>query len=331
MTFTKTRRTAVGALAGAASLALIGTGPAHAQQDNWPSRPVTLVLPFPPGGSTDTVVRILAERLSSDLGQAFLVDNRTGAVGTIGMAYVGRAQPDGYTFAAVPGSTFAMAPHLYKLPYDTARDFTGVGLIASMPMLLVVPQSSPFMTFADFLEAAKRPDSNLAYGHGGVGSSIHLAAELFFQTAGVDLLGVSYRGMAPAVQGLLTGDTHMVLAPSSGLMGFLKAGNIRALAVSTKERSSLAPDVPTFAEQGFPGYEVVEEIAIFAPAGTPQPIVQRLNQAAAAAFAAPEVQERLTALAVVPSVSPVEDWPAHFASEYAKWGELIRTRNIKVE
>jgi tripartite-type tricarboxylate transporter receptor subunit TctC len=269
--------------------------------------------------------------LASDLGQAFVIDNRTGAVGTIGFAFVARAEPDGYTFAAVPGSTFAMAPHLYKLPYDTTRDFTGVGLIASMPMFLVVAESSPFKTLADLLEAAKRPDSNLAYAHGGVGSSIHLAAELFLQTAGVDLLGVSYRGMAPAIQGMLTGDTHMAIAPSSGLMGFIKAGNLRAIAVSTKERSSLAPDVPTLAEQGFPDYEVVEEIAIFAPAGTPQPIVQRLNQAAAAAFAAPEVQERLAALAVVPSVSPVEDWPAHFAAEYAKWGELIRTRNIKVE
>ena len=149
MTFTKTRRTAVGALAGAASLALIGTGPAHSQQNDWPNGPVTLVVPFPPGGSTDTVVRILAQKLASDLGQAFVIDNRTGAVGTIGFAFVARAEPDGYTFAAVPGSTFAMAPHLYKLPYDTTRDFTGVGLIASMPMFLVVAESSPFKTLAD--------------------------------------------------------------------------------------------------------------------------------------------------------------------------------------
>jgi tripartite-type tricarboxylate transporter receptor subunit TctC len=331
MIFTETRRATIGALAGAVALALIEIGSAGAQQDDWPNRPVTLVVPFPPGGSTDTVVRILAEKLSAELGQTFLIDNRSGAVGTIGMASVARAEPDGYTFAAVPGSTFAMAPHLYKLPYDTARDFTGVGLIASMPMFLVVEQSSPYKTLGEFLEAAKRPDSKLAYAHGGVGSSIHLAAELFLQTAGVDLLGVSYRGMAPAIQGILTGDTQMAIAPSSGLMGFMKAGNLRAVAVSTKERSSLAPDVPTLAEQGFPGYEVVEEIALFAPAGTPQAIVQRLNQAAAAAFAAPEVQERLTALAVVPTVSPVEEWPAHFAAEYAKWGDLIRARNIKVE
>jgi len=327
MTFTITRR----AVLGAASFALIGAGSARSQQTDWPKGPVTLVVPFPPGGSTDTVVRILAQKLSSDLGQPFVVENRSGAVGTIGFGAVARAKPDGYTLAVVPGGTFAMAPHLYQLPYDPVRSFAGVGRIASMPMFLIVAQSSPFKTLADIMEAAKRLDSKLTYAHGGVGSSIHLAAELFLKEAGIELQGVPYRGMAPAIQGLLGGETHMAMAPSSGLMSYLNAGSLRALAVSTKERSSLAPNVPTFAEQGFPGVEVIEEIALFAPAKTPEPILQRLNQVTAAAFAAPDVKERLASLAVVPEVSRLEDWPAYFEAEYARWGEVIRSRNIKLE
>jgi tripartite-type tricarboxylate transporter receptor subunit TctC len=322
-----TRRT----LLGAASLALIGTESARSQQDDWPKSTVTLVVPFPPGGSTDVVTRILAQKLAADLGQAFIVENRSGAVGTIGFASAARAKPDGYTLAVAPGGTFAMAPHLYKLPYDAERGFAGVGRIATMPMFLVVAHASPFTTVKDVVDAAKRPGSNLTYAHGGIGSSIHLAGELFLQVAGIDIQGVPYRGMAPAIQGILAGETHMAMAPSSGLMSYLNAGSLRALAVTTKERSALAPNVPTFAEQGFPEVEVVEEIALFAPANTPQPILQRINQAVAAALAAPDVKERLDALAVVPDVSRVEDWPAHFAAEYAKWGEVIRSRNIKVE
>jgi len=319
------------AVLGATSFALIGAGSARAQQSDWPKGTVTVVVPFPPGGSTDTVVRILAQKLSADLGQSFIVENRSGAVGTIGFASVARAKPDGYTLAVVPGGTFAMAPHLYKLPYETERSFAGVGRIASMPMFLVVAQASPFKTVADIVEAAKRPGSTLMYGHGGVGSSIHLAGELFVKEAGIELQGVPYRGMAPAIQGILSGETHMAMSPSSGLMSYLNANTLRALAVTTKERSALAPNVPTFAEQGYPGVDVIEEIAMFAPAGTPEPILRRLNEATSAAFAAPEVKERLAALAVVPDVTRPEDWPAYLKAELARWGEVIRSRNIKLE
>jgi tripartite-type tricarboxylate transporter receptor subunit TctC len=329
MTRTVSRRAVLG---GVASVVLFGTAPTRSQQNvDWPKGTVTIVVPFPPGGSTDTVVRILAQKLTSDLGQTFIVENRSGAVGTIGFALVARAKPDGYTLAVVPGGTFAMAPHLYKLPYDTERSFAGIGRIASMPMFLVVAASSPFKTVADIVEAAKRPGSNLNYAHGGVGSSIHLAAELFLKVAGIEIQGVPYRGMAPAIQGLLSGETQMAISPSSGLMSFLSAGNVRALAVTTKERSPLAPDVPTFAEQGFPGVEVIEEIAMFAPANTPAPIIQRLNQAVAAAFAASEVKERLASLAVLPEVTSPEDWPAYFKAEHARWGEVIKARGITVE
>ena len=180
MTRAITRR----AVLGAASFTLAGAGSTRAQPSDWPKGPVTMVVPFPPGGSTDTVVRILAQRLSADLGQSFIVENRSGAVGTIGFASVARAKPDGYTLAVVPGGTFAMAPHLYKLPYDTETSFAGVGRIAFMPMFLVVAASSPFRSVADIVEAAKRPGSALTYGHGGVGSSIHLAGSCSSRKSG---------------------------------------------------------------------------------------------------------------------------------------------------
>jgi tripartite-type tricarboxylate transporter receptor subunit TctC len=314
----------------AALLALLTATPARAQQD-WPDRPVTVVVPFAAGGSTDAVARILAQQLSTDLGQQFLVDNRAGAVGTIGFAAVARAEPDGYMLGLGPGSTYAMAPHLYRLPYDAERAFVGIGPIATMPMFMVVPRDFPARTLPEFLELAKRPGSTVSYAHAGVGSSMHLAVELFLQVAGIEVQGVSYRGAAPAIQGLFSGDTQMTMPPASAVMAFIKSGDVRAIAVSTKERSSLAPDVPTVAEQGFPDYEVLEELALVAPAGTPEPILRRLNQATAAAFANPEVQQRLAALAVTPAVGRVEDWPAYITAENRKWREVIRTRNITLQ
>ena len=325
MTFALTRR----ALS-VASLALLAVAPARAQQD-WPNQPVTVVVPFAAGGATDAVARILTHQLSIDLGQQFIVDNRAGATGTIGFAAVARSEPDGYTLGLGPGSTYAMAPHLYKLPYDAERAFTGIGPIATMPMFMVVPRDFPARTLPEFLELAKRPESTLSYAQAGAGSSMHLAVELFLQMAGVEVQGVSYRSASLAIQGLLTGDTQMTMPPASAVMTFIKSGDVRPIAVSTKERSPIAPDVPTVAEQGFPGYEVVEEISLVAPAGTPDAILRRLHQATVAAFANPEVQKRLAALAVTPAVGRLEDWPAYITAENRKWGEVIKSRNIKMQ
>ena len=287
---------------------------------------MAVIVPFAAGGSTDAVARILAQRLFADLGQNFVVDNRSGATGTIGMAQVARARR-GHTLALAPGSTFAMAPHLYEPPYDNDRAFAGAGLIAAMPMFLTAPGASPVRSLAGFLEGAKRPGADITYGHAGAGSSMHLAAELFLRQAGIDIQAVSCRGAAPAARGMLGSETRMTTMPASAVMSFLQSGDVRALAVTTKERSPLAPDVPTFAEQGFPGYEVVEELALFAPAGTPEPVLRRLNEA----IAAPEVRERLAVLAVPPAGGRLEDWPAHFAAENRKWREVIRTRNTTLE
>ncbi len=319
-----TRRGAAAALLAALPL------PALAQEA-WPGRGVTLVVPWAAGGSTDAVARILAARMTQDLGQPVVVDNRTGANGTIGFTAVARARPDGHTLLVGTNSTYAMAPHLYQLPYDNDRAFAPVGLLAAMPIFLVVPRASPARTLQELIALAKQPGSRLVYANSGTGSSTHLATELFLQQAGIAMPDVGYRGGAPAIQGLLAGEAQMIMQAASAMIPLMQSGDVRALAVTTRGRSPLAPDVPSFAELGFPDYEVVEHVAMFAPAGTPEALVARINAAARAALAAPEVVERLRALAVTPVGGSVAEFPAYWAAESAKWRDVIRARNIRVE
>ncbi|MFC3003076.1 Bug family tripartite tricarboxylate transporter substrate binding protein [Falsiroseomonas tokyonensis] len=318
---------------GAAALGLLAAptlAPKRARAQSYPDRPVTLVVPWAAGGSTDAVARIVAARLQQDTGRGFVVDNRTGANGTIGFGSVARARPDGYTVLVGTVSTYAMAPHLYQLPYDNDRAFTGVGLIASQPMILCVPRNSPYRTLADFVTAARAPNSRLVYANSGTGSSTHLATELFLSAAGVTMQDVGYRGGAPAVQGTITGEVQMIIQAASGVLPLIQSGDLRALAISSAQRSPVAPDVPTFKEQGF-DVEVAEHIAVLVPAETPAPIVQRLNELFRAAVTAPETRERLAALATVPETMRPEEWAAYNAAENAKWREVIRARNIKVQ
>ncbi len=304
--------------------------PQQAAQD-YPSRPVTIVVPYPPGGSTDAVARILAQRLSTDLAWPFVVENRSGANGTIAAAHVARSRPDGHTLLWAPGSVFAMAPHVYQTQYDNERAFVGVGLVASMPIFMVASKDSPARTLREFIDLAKRPGSRMVYANPASGSSAHLATELFLQMGGVDVPDVGYRGGAAALQAVMSDEAQMVFLAAAAVLPQMQSGDVRALAVTTRERSPFAPEVPTFAESGFPDYEVVEHIAMLAPAGTPEPIVRRLNSAIAAAMNAPEVRERLQPLAVTPTVGTVDEFPAYFRAENAKWREIIRSRNIRVQ
>jgi len=314
---------------GAASLAMAAT-PALAQLE-WPSRAVTLVVPWAPGGSTDAVARILAQRLSQDTGRSFVVDNRTGANGTIGFQSVARARPDGDTFLVSTVSTYAMAPHLMQLPYDNERDFTGLGLLASMPIVMVVNAGFPARTLAEFVAMARVAGHRITYANSGTGSSTHLATELFLREASLEIPDIGYRGGGPAVQAVLANETPMVFQAASGVLPHVRAGTLRALGVASAQRSPLMPDVPSFAEQGFPGVLVTEHIALQAPAGLPEPIKRRMHALARAAMEAPETRERLAALAVVPTVGTPEEWPAYFAAENAKWREVIRARNIRLQ
>lgn len=319
-------RRRLGALA---ALPLIGRA-AHAQ-DAWPSRAVTLVVPWAAGGSTDAVARILAARLAQDTGRAFPVDNRTGANGTIGFNSVARARPDGYTLLVSTVSTYAMAPWLLPLPYDNVRDFTGIGLLAAMPIIMVVHRDFPARNVAEYVELARRPNARMTYANSGTGSSTHLATELFLQEARIEVTDVGYRGGAPAVQAVLANETPMVFQAASGILPHIQAGTLRALGVASAQRSPLAPNIPTFAEQGLPGVIVEEHIALQAPAGLPAEMVRRINATARAAMEAPETRERLATLAVVPRVGTPEEWPAYFEAENAKWRDMIRARNIRVQ
>jgi tripartite-type tricarboxylate transporter receptor subunit TctC len=313
------------ALAACPTHALAQPGP------EWPTRPVTVVVPWPPGGPTDVFARVFAERLGRDLGRPFVVENRGGAAGTIGMAAAARARPDGYTLVVAPNSTFAIAQHLYPVQYDQERDFVGIGLLVSSPLFILVRGDSPHRALQDYLAAARQPGHRMTHAISGVGATSQLAIELMKQMAGVEIEAIAYRGGGPALQAVLSGETGMLAMPAASAMPQMQSGALRALAATTRARTPFAPDVPTVEELGFPGFEVVEHVALLAPAGMPAPLVRRINAAAAAALRAPDMQDRWRAMAVTVEAQPPEAWPAYFRAESDKWRDFIRARGIRVE
>ena len=328
-----TRRNLGAAGLALAAPALSGRGfvKGAAAQETYPARAVSMVVPWPPGGPTDTFARVLAGKLSEDAGRPFVVDNRGGANGTIGMAQAARARPDGYTVVLAPNSTYAVAPHLYQVPYNQERDFVGAGLLASSPLFMLVPKSSPARTVAEYVELVKAaPRGRKVYANAGVGATSHLATELFLQMAGIEVTEVGYRGGGPAIQGVLAGEADMVFMPGASVMSFVASGDLRALANTTPTRSPFAPDVPTFEELGYRGFEVTENLGLMAPTGTPAPILERLNALCRTALSAPALKPRLDALTVTPDVRPVAEWNAYAAAESRKWGDFVRARNIRV-
>lgn len=316
------------------TIAALGLGApalARAQEAGWPDRPVTALVPWPAGGPTDAFARVLSQRLSTDLGRPFVVDNRGGANGTIGTAAAARMRPDGYTVVITPNSTYAVAPHLYQVPYDPERAFVGIGLLVSSPLFMMVPRNSPVTSLAEYVALAKQPRSRLDYANAGVGATSHLATEMFLQMAQIEVTEIGYRGGGPAIQAVLAGEAGMLFMPAAAVTSYIQSGDLRPLAATTRERSPLAPTVPTFQELGYPGFEVVEHVAMLAPAGTPEPILRRLNAACIAALRAPDMQPRLQAMALTPEAQPMEAWPAYFRAESDKWRDFVRARNIRVQ
>ncbi len=302
-----------------------------AAQAPWPTRPVTIVAPFAAGGSTDFVARLVAQSLQGALGQPFTVDNRTGASGTVGANAVARARPDGYTLLVAPNSTFAMAPFLFPIPYDNDRAFAPISLLATNAMAVCVAANSPIRDLAGLVAAARAAPGRVTYGHAGVGVSNHLAVELFAQAAGIHLEGVSYRGGAPAAQALLTGEVQLSFVDTVTAVPFLRDRQMRALAATSARRSSALPEVPTIAELGFAGFAASTDFALFAPAGTPEPVLRRLSEASVAAMRAAEMRERLAPLAIDPVGGTADEFATYFAAETAKWRGIIRERNITVQ
>jgi len=298
----------------------------------WPTKRITYVVPFAPGGNTDTLARIISEKLTGTLGQPVIVDNKPGAGGNIGSDFVAKAKPDGYTILGGTISSHAINSSIYpKMPYDATKDFEPITLIASSPLVLAVPANSPYKTAKDLLAAAKAKPGDLTFASAGTGTSPHLAGELLKSVAHVDVTHVPYKGSGPAVTDLIAGhvqfmfDTALIVGPH------IKAGKLRPLAVTSSKRVKTLPDVPTLVEAGLPGYEIGSWQAIFAPAGTPKPIVQKLNTSIVGVLKMPDVQERLAGLGMDTVAGTPDELGQFQKAEVVKWSKIVKEANIKPE
>jgi len=317
-------------LAGAALLGLAGFGPAAAQ--DYPNRPITLVVPFPPGGSTTIVARIIADKLAESLGQQIVVDNRGGAGGTIGTKAVSRSTPDGYTIVLGYTGTLAIGPTLYpSAGYDPRKDFEPIGLIGHAPNSLVVHPSFPVKSVKELVDYAKANPGKVNYGSAGVGTVSHVSGVYFANAAGIDLVHIPYKGTGPALADLLGGHIPMAFAPIPATHANIAEGKLRGLAVTSAKRSSLLPDVPTIAESGIPGFEASLYYGLAAPAGTPRPIVDKLNKALRDALASDEVRKRLATDGAEPLPSTPEEYAAHIDQDETKWSKVVRESGAKAE
>jgi tripartite-type tricarboxylate transporter receptor subunit TctC len=311
---------------------VLAPGPAGAQApDSWPSRPIRFILPFPPGGGTDILGRLIAERLTANLGQPVVTENRGGAGGNVGAEAAAKSAPDGYTIVLVAPS-LTISPSLYsKLNYDPVKDFAPVSLVATVPNVMVTNPAVPANTLAEFIRLAKSKPGEMNFGSGGSGTSNHLAGELFNIVAGVKLVHVPYKGVNLAMNDVLSGRIQLVVIGIPATVPNIKAGKLRALALVAPRRSPVLPDVPTVAEAGLPNFEVTTWYGILAPAGTPKAIVVRLNAELAKIMHSPELKERLDALATDPVTSTPEEFAGLIKREIAKWREVVREAGLKAD
>ena len=297
----------------------------------YPSRPLHVIVPFPPGGPTDVLGRVLGQGLSDALGQPAVVENKAGAAGNIGVDQLAKAAPDGYTLGIVPVGNIAVNPALFtNLPYK-ASDLAPVAMLATVENVLVVNPAVPAHNLKELLELAARKPESLSFASPGAGSQAHLAGELLGLSSNVRLLHVAYKGIGPAMNDLLGGQVTMMFAQMSSALPYIKSGKLRALGVASLKRSAVLPDVPTIAEQGVPGFEAVSWYALMVPTGTPREIVDKLNTETARLLAKPELKERLAALGMDAGGGKPQDLAAAIQRETARWSDVIRKRNIKAD
>jgi tripartite-type tricarboxylate transporter receptor subunit TctC len=303
---------------------------AHAQ--DYPARTVTLVVPYPPGGGVDAMARVVAERLSVALGQQVVVDNRGGGSGLVGTRAVVKAAPDGYTLLLGHTGSISINPSLYaNAGFDPRKDFSAIGLIASMPVVLIAHPSFPARSIADVIALAKNEPGKLNIGTSAVGTGGYMSAESFKAVAGIDVAIIPYKGTAGVMNDLLGGHVPVAFGVIPPALGNLQAGKLRAIAVASPTRTALLPDTPTFAESGMPGFEAVLHYGVLAPAGTPKPIVDRLNAELRKLAANDDVKKRIAAEGGDPLTSSPEEYAADIDREETKWSTLIRRLNLKVE
>ena len=306
---------------------LVVSGTVFAQSD-YPSRTVRIVVPSPPGGGTDIVARVLAQHFSKTLGQSFVVENKPGAGNMIGIEAVARSAPDGYTLLMVP-ATLALNSVLYKkVPYHPIRDFAPITLAATAPLVLIVHPSVPAQSLGEFIAYAKREPGKMSYGTAGIGTAPHLCMELLKSMAGIDLLHIPYKGTAPAAADVISGQIAAMFATALTARPMIDSGRVRALAVSGTQRVQALPRVPPVTET-VPGYAAIQWYGLLAPAGTPQPVIARLNAEAARSLKSDEMRERLAADGAEPQGSTPEEFAALIKSELEKWGRVTRAAGIE--
>jgi tripartite-type tricarboxylate transporter receptor subunit TctC len=312
------------------ALALAGTAAAaQAQAGKWPDKPVRVVIPFAPGGSTDIIARVLTAKLAQEFNQQFIVDNRSGAGGSIGADIVMRANPDGYTVIIV-ATSYATNAALYKLNYDPVKDIASVGRLHQGPFLLTVNNSVQARTVKEFVDMLRAKPGGYIYGSSGIGGATHLATELFSQMTKTKMVHVPYKGDAPAVADLLGGQIQFIFSSVPGVIVHVRAGRVRALAVTTEKRFRELPDLPAIAET-VPGYEHTSWNGMWAPKGTPKDVIAKLNQSLARILQQPETQDRLRADGREPAPSSPEEFSRVIAKEIGKWKTVVKNGNIKVQ
>src|SRR5437763_4566027 len=303
-----------------------------AQAQPYPVKPIHFIVPFPPGGGNDTVARAIAQQLGPDLGQPVVVDNRPGAGGSVGAELAAKSPPDGYTlFLAGVGSHAVNPNQQARLPYDPVRDFTPITLVATAPSVLVVNPAVPARTVAEFTAYARAHPGKLNYASNGNGSAAQLAAAMYESMAGVKMVHVPYKGIAPAMTDLLSGEVQLMFGTVVALVPHIQAGKLRALAGTSRSRSPLLPDVPSLAESGLPDYQAGSWYGILAPAGTPRDIIDRLHGAIVKALKQPDVAKRLAAEGAEVIGSTPEEFGAHIKSELARVGDVVRAAGIRAE
>lgn len=308
---------------------LLGGAAGTGAQQTYPAKPIRFVVPFAPGAGTDFVARLVGRNLAESLGQQVIVENRTGASGTIGTDFVAKSPPDGYTLLLGFLGPLALNPNFEKLPYDPRRDFSGVSLLASAYSVLVVHPSLPVKTVKDLIALAKSRPGDLNYASSGTGTNVYLVTELFKMRTGIDMAHIPYKGTAPAAIGLLTGEAQVLFGSVIGVLPHVQSKRLRALAVLSPERSKLLPTVPTLSEAGIAGVDVPFWYALVVPAGTPGEIIGRLHAEVTTLASTPDYRARLEQIGLEPATNSPDEFPAFLESELDKWGKVIKAAGIR--
>lgn len=312
-----------------AAAALMAPGYVHAQP--YPTKPIRYIVPVAAGGGSDMIGRVVTERWGRSLGQTFVVDNVSGGGGVVACQATQRAAPDGYTLMQAYVATHGTTPATRKVAYDATRDFTPVGMIGATPNVLVVNSAVPAKSVKDFIDFVKRNPGKINYGSAGAGSLTHLTMELFKQETDLFILHIPYRGIAPAINDLIAGQTQVLFPGLAAALPHLRSGRIRALAVTGSKRSPLLKDVPTLDEIGFKGFDAMQWYGVAGPAAMPRGVVQQLNESLVTVLKAPDMSDKLSAEAVIPLAMTPEEFGQHIRSEVARWGALAKARNIQLD